>query len=190
MGNTVAARIFELISILNENTNSFSGKIGVTRSTIQTAMKRNKGVNTDLILKIHEAFPNVSTEWLLTGNGEALKDEISSSVKAHDISNAIVLSGKNTGNHHIGDHTVTNNLTLPEEGSVKIIKPDGTFEVYRVDPKQNFGDIALQLNENEHLKKALAQQEKISVMLEETVISLKERITRLEKELSKFTHQG
>ncbi|MFT4223277.1 S24 family peptidase [Dysgonomonas sp.] len=58
---------------LGENQNSFSKKIGVTPSTIATAFERNKGVNTDLIQKIINVFTNISTDWLLTGNGSMLK---------------------------------------------------------------------------------------------------------------------
>lgn len=74
MQDTVAQRIKLLINSLGENQNSFSKKIGVTPSTIATAIERDKGVNTDLIHKIINVFTNVSTEWLITGNGEMLRD--------------------------------------------------------------------------------------------------------------------
>lgn len=70
---TITDRIALLISELGENTNSFSNKIGVSQSTIATALKRNKGVNSDLIEKIFNAYPMVNNDWLLTGIGDIFK---------------------------------------------------------------------------------------------------------------------
>lgn len=53
---TVTERLDMLINELGENTNSFSGKIGVTRSTIAGALSRNKEVNTDLLQKYQTYF--------------------------------------------------------------------------------------------------------------------------------------
>lgn len=72
---SVSDRIKLLISELGENPNSFSKKIGVTASTIATAIERGKGVNTDLIQKIIYVFTNVSLSWLLTGEGNIFTDK-------------------------------------------------------------------------------------------------------------------
>lgn len=71
---SVANRINVLIEELGENRNSFSNKIGVTPSTIATAISRNKGVSSDLLQKIIDVFTNVNINWLLTGKGEILKN--------------------------------------------------------------------------------------------------------------------
>lgn len=73
MQSTITGRITYLIGALKENTNSFSNKIGVSQSTVATAIKRNKGVNSDLIEKITIAYPIVNIDWLITGRGEMLK---------------------------------------------------------------------------------------------------------------------
>lgn len=76
MQSTITERITELIKSLGENTNSFSNKIGVSQSTIATALKRNKGVNSELLEKIFNAFPIINNDWLLTGEGDMLKSDL------------------------------------------------------------------------------------------------------------------
>lgn len=83
MKGTITERITQLMTFLNENPNSFSGKVGVTRSTIQTAIERNKGVNSELIQKIANVFPAVSLEWLILGEGEMIKGENVNNVKGN-----------------------------------------------------------------------------------------------------------
>lgn len=73
---SVAERISQIMSELGENQNSFSNKVGVSPSTIATAIARNKGVNTDLIQKILFVYTNISSEWLLTGRGSMFKNEV------------------------------------------------------------------------------------------------------------------
>lgn len=73
---SVSERISILIEKLGENQNSFSKKTGIAVSTIATAIERGKGVNTDLIQKIINAFTNVSSLWLLTGEGEIFIDDL------------------------------------------------------------------------------------------------------------------
>lgn len=73
MQSTITERITDLIKALGENTNSFASKIGVSQSTIATALKRNKGVNSEFIEKIFIAFPIVNYDWLLSGKGEMFK---------------------------------------------------------------------------------------------------------------------
>lgn len=71
---TVTQRLDIIINMLGENANSFSGKIGVTRSTIAGAISRNKGVNTDLLQKITDVFPAINIDWIVTGKGNKFKD--------------------------------------------------------------------------------------------------------------------
>ncbi len=99
-------------------------------------------------------------------------------VKKYIIPNTTTNIGQNFG--AIGGNnrsTYTNvgntiNLSLPEEGTVKIIKPDGTFEIYRLDPNSNFGDILSQLKELEFLRKSLLDKEALIKQLEKNIMFL------------------
>ena len=52
---------------------SFEKKIG-TRSTIDKAIKTNSKLRSDILAKIIEKFDDIRAEWLLTGEGEMLKE--------------------------------------------------------------------------------------------------------------------
>lgn len=49
---------------------SFAEKLGVQRSGLSHLFSGRNKPSLDLILKIHEAFPGISLEWLLTDKGE------------------------------------------------------------------------------------------------------------------------
>lgn len=74
--NTVVARVFNLMKIKGLNTNSFAKKIKVTQSTL-SSLKNNKSgdVKSNVIIGIKEAFPEVSLDWLIMGEGEICIEE-------------------------------------------------------------------------------------------------------------------
>ena len=52
---------------------NFEKKLG-TRSTIHKAIKSNSKLRSDILSKIIETFSDIRAEWLLTGEGEMLKE--------------------------------------------------------------------------------------------------------------------
>lgn len=52
---------------------NFEKKLG-TRSTIHKAIKSNSKLRSDILSKIIETFSDIKAEWLLTGEGEMLKE--------------------------------------------------------------------------------------------------------------------
>lgn len=108
MQSTITGRITYLIGALKENTNSFSNKIGVSQSTVATAIKRNKGVKSDLIEKITIAYPIVNIDWLITGRGEMLKS--TSENNSRNVHNTSKISG--------GVMTGDNNAPAPINASI------------------------------------------------------------------------
>jgi hypothetical protein len=73
--NTVASRISTFIDhcvgIEHGRNKRFADKMGVTEFVVSNWVKR--GAGTSVIMKIKNAFPEVSVEWLLSGEGEMLK---------------------------------------------------------------------------------------------------------------------
>lgn len=74
--NTVASRISAFIDhsvgVEHGRNKRFADKMGVTEFVVSNWVKR--GAGTSVIMKIKNAFPEVSVEWLLSGEGEMLKD--------------------------------------------------------------------------------------------------------------------
>ncbi len=54
---------------------AFSDKIGVQRSGVSHLLSGRNKPSLDFVLKIITAFPDVDLYWLLTGNGQLLKNE-------------------------------------------------------------------------------------------------------------------
>ena len=67
--------IKELIDRLEMSVSAFEREIGVSRGSIQKAIKRESAIGADTIAEIVRTFPQVNREWLETGAGGAfLKD--------------------------------------------------------------------------------------------------------------------
>jgi len=71
---TINNRIELLIKELGLNNNSFSNKIGVNSTVIHNITKGRNSPSFDIMNKIVLTFDNINSEWLLTGEGEMLKD--------------------------------------------------------------------------------------------------------------------
>ena len=83
--NTVASRISALIShsVGDEHGRNkrFADKVGVTEFVVSNWVKRGAGMS--VMMKIKKAFPEVSIEWLMSGEGEMFKDSAEAPAKPH-----------------------------------------------------------------------------------------------------------
>lgn len=77
---SVRERIAEIIEIEKLNVNSFSNKIGVPQSSIQSMFDKETEPSSKTIIKMLSAFPFVSAEWLMRGEGPMLKQDMPGSV--------------------------------------------------------------------------------------------------------------
>ena len=68
-------RIKQLIRHYNLNDAAFAQKIQTNRSTLSQCLNGTNGVSKEIISKIHTAYPDVSTDWLLYGEGEPFKKQ-------------------------------------------------------------------------------------------------------------------
>lgn len=82
------SRIRQIIEYYGLNTSQFEKKISVSNGTIRSAMARNNGLNSDVLIKILEVYHEISPDWLLLGKGKMLLNsgvemEIVSKVLGH-----------------------------------------------------------------------------------------------------------
>lgn len=68
--NTINQRFTELISGLKMNTNSFAKSIGKSYTSIESICKGKAKPGFELLETILDAYPNVSADWLMKGEGE------------------------------------------------------------------------------------------------------------------------
>lgn len=73
---TPAERLNEILRITKNNVKSLSERLGYTRpqGLYDVAAGRTKNLSQDLCRRIITAFPEFNQTWLLTGDGEMLKE--------------------------------------------------------------------------------------------------------------------
>jgi len=68
-------RISRLISTKKISASQFADEIGVQRSSVSHVLSGRNNPSLDFITKIIQAYPEVNSDWLLTGIGNMLRDE-------------------------------------------------------------------------------------------------------------------
>lgn len=66
-------RVKELIGYLNISEREFASSIGVGQRSVNYYLKGEQKPNLDFISKIISSYPEINTEWLITGKGDILK---------------------------------------------------------------------------------------------------------------------
>lgn len=84
-------RIKAIMNHYNLSVNAFATKIGANQVTINQQMNGDRKVSLDTISKIVNSFDLISSQWLLTGEGEMLKSS-SSKEESSSITNERLLS--------------------------------------------------------------------------------------------------
>ena len=82
MKDTVIQRIKELKKIENLTNETLSEKTGLSVETIKSMFSKKTNPSLETLIKINNAFPLYSTDWLISGKGSMLKsDEINTEIK-------------------------------------------------------------------------------------------------------------
>ena len=157
METSVKERIKEFVKFKKIPVRQFCLSIGVSESFVSNMVK---SIQPDKIYNISQQYPELNIEWLLTGKGEMLRN--TGVAIAGDVKGDVLRSG-NLNKNRIS-------VELPESGSKKIIRPDGTVEIRHDD---NDGT----LERIKYLERVIESQK-------ETIETLKELI-RIERELKK-----
>lgn len=75
-------RLLQFISYLKstgneiKNAKTFEEKCGLSNSYISNSKKGNGSIGSDMIARIMSGFPQLNVEWLCSGKGEMLKQEV------------------------------------------------------------------------------------------------------------------
>lgn len=64
-------RIKEIISSEHLSDGEFADIVGIKRSTLSHCLNGRNDVSKDIIIKIHKAYPYISINWLMFGEGES-----------------------------------------------------------------------------------------------------------------------
>lgn len=73
MENLVLERLKEFLSVEKLSVNAFSKTIGIGQTTVNNYFLGNRKLSLELITNTLTAFPSLSAEWLLRGEGDMYK---------------------------------------------------------------------------------------------------------------------
>ncbi len=68
-------RVKEIIRYYGLSISGFEKKIQMSNNSIQTAIKRTASLKDETLIHILKAFPDISPEWLLLGNGKMFRKD-------------------------------------------------------------------------------------------------------------------
>lgn len=74
MKDDVLQRVKTICELKSASETQFAKLIGAKQKTINQQLRGDVQLSLSVLLLIIEAFPDISTEWLLRGSGEMLKD--------------------------------------------------------------------------------------------------------------------
>ena len=69
---TVLQRILQLAEKLGQSQRSFSEALGISEGTLSSAKKRGSDVGSSMLAMVKKAYPLVSLDWLILGEGDML----------------------------------------------------------------------------------------------------------------------
>lgn len=110
----ITERLSSLVFMFGNSVNAFAKNIGVDTANLNKMVKGQQSITKKTVQKIISAYPQVSEEWLLTGEGEMLRQSSSQNVTGN---NNIV------GNSNTGDNTIITNSQAQKDTDHHIIKP-------------------------------------------------------------------
>lgn len=170
---TTKERLKEFVSKQGLGQNAFEKRVCIA---IGYLASKSVSVTSDTIEKTIAVFPNLNLDWLLTGKGEMLKN--SGAMIGSNQGDGNKIEYKNGGNVGVGN---TVNVTLPESGTQKIIKQDGSVELTSTGSNDIASD-KLQ-RENEALKEKVSHLMDNMQLKDDLIASLRETIELLRHKL-------
>lgn len=66
-------RILKIVELKSNSKLDFSNKIGIEQTTFNNQMIGKRKVSLETIIAIISSFPDISSDWLITGKGSMLK---------------------------------------------------------------------------------------------------------------------
>lgn len=74
MGENTLSRIKQYIDYKGITISSLERQAGMSNGSLASQLKKNKTIGVDKLENILKLFPDMNTEWLLTGHGPMLKE--------------------------------------------------------------------------------------------------------------------
>lgn len=74
----ILQRLKETIKYSGLSVRAFSMKCGVSQPTLDKQIKGLRSISIETVMSVLYAFPEISSEWIMRGEGEMIKQEVTS----------------------------------------------------------------------------------------------------------------
>lgn len=159
----------ELLKVLDLNVNQLASALEMNRAqAIYDILNPGKkvGISKAMSDKICGKYPQIDKSYLLTGEGSMIKNT------------GLILGNNSRVGNYSGNINRNNiNVTLPEAGTQKIIKPDGSVEI--LNSISNLSGLEGLKRENDGLRQEIFHLKDTIGLKDDLIASLKETIKLL-----------
>lgn len=128
-------RIKQLIQREGLNQAQFALRVNIQSSTLSHALSGRNEVSKDIILKIHQAYPTVSINWLMFGEGEMFGNAVATATtnKENDLFSSLHQPKIEQPNTSTSISQAIENTTTLGEQEIKALPPP-LYEVIPATP--------------------------------------------------------
>jgi transcriptional regulator with XRE-family HTH domain len=145
---TIIDRLKLILERVNLTPGNFADKIGVAPATISHILSgRNKYPSAEVMLRLHETFPDIDLNWLLTGEGTLVKDDpdsmfagslfgdnllnaTKSTAESENCKENSLETAKNTDNPIVKQEIIYKEKPVRKIAEIRIFFDDGTYETF------------------------------------------------------------
>ncbi len=145
---TIIDRLKLILERVNLTPGNFADKIGVAPATISHILSgRNKYPSAEVMLRLHETYPDIDLNWLLTGEGTLVKDDPDSmftgslfgdnainpaqrTIESENRKENALESAKNDDNVVVKQEIIYKEKPARNIAEIRIFYDDGTYETF------------------------------------------------------------
>jgi transcriptional regulator with XRE-family HTH domain len=137
-----------ILERVNLTPGNFADKIGVAPATISHILSgRNKYPSAEVMLRLHETYPDIDLNWLLTGEGTLIKDDpdsmftgslfgdnlinaTKSAAEAENRKENTLETANNVDNPVVKQEIIYKEKPTRKIAEIRIFFDDGTYETF------------------------------------------------------------
>lgn len=161
---TTKDRLITFLAYINISQGKFEKGVGLSTGFVNNV---GDSIRKSSLDKISSVYPELNTAWLLTGVGNMINE------------NKNNIGRDNYGVQGSGSGNMVN-VTMPESGTQKIIKPTGEVEIQRLDPsdKSNPGELDRLQQRIQDLERIISEKDATIKSKDDLICVLKDMLNR------------
>lgn len=135
---TIIDRLKMILDRVNLTPGNFADKIGVAPATISHILSgRNKYPSAEVMLRLHDTYPDIDLNWLLTGEGSLVKDDPDSMFTGSLFGDNLINASKSTTE---AENRKENQSETPKKADNTIVKQE---VIYKEHPDRKIVEIRI-----------------------------------------------